>query len=101
MFRQETPLLMGRSYSQDLSDSRPDDAALRFGPDRRRGCGSRDQNAVDFPGNVSLQAAHDLALGLALGGAPGDVLFGAPLSHADTTQIKCSARLASRSPTLG
>lgn len=54
---------------------------------------------VDLPGYVTLQAAHDLPLALALRGAPratySQVRRSAPIR---TTQIRCKARLASRLP---
>src|SRR5215216_2029065 len=40
----------------------------------------RHQNAVDLPGYVALEAAHDLSLAFALGGAPYDVVLGATIS---------------------
>src|SRR5918994_5059724 len=40
----------------------------------------RDQHAVNFPGNVALEAADDLSLALAFCGTPCDVLLGATIS---------------------
>src|SRR5215208_1247469 len=37
---------------------------------RRATCAARDQHAVDLPGDVALETADDLALALALCGAP-------------------------------
>jgi len=45
---------------------------------------SRSQVREDFAGDVALEAAHDLGLGLALGGAAGDVVPGRLVAaHAD------------------
>src|SRR5665647_2191980 len=48
----------------------------------RTGCW--EQQVVDLADDVALEAADDLALGLALGGAPGDVVDGGLVeAHAD------------------
>src|SRR3981081_1225861 len=50
------------------------------GEGQGRGCGHR---AVELAGDVSLEAAADLPLGLALGGAAGDVgAGGGVIAHA-------------------
>src|SRR6185312_888895 len=42
------------------------------------------EQRIDLAGDVALEAAHDLGLGLALGGAPGDVVPGLLMTaHAD------------------
>src|SRR5215213_10115646 len=40
----------------------------------------RDQDALNLPGDVALEAADDLSLALAFRGAPCDVLLGATIS---------------------
>ncbi len=51
------------------------------------------QAAIDLPGEVALETAHDLGLGLALGSAPGDVDLGGfvPVHAGDDSAVQRGA----------
>ena len=64
------------------------------------GWGCRQQDGVDLAGQVALEAADDLGLGLALGGAPGDIGAGGwiPAQAAQGEQLERAVRVAVAAP---